>query len=177
MSRLGKQITILLLFALAGCGGVSEADMTEVLGKAWAEDHRAMAEMAGVKLPGQEAGAMRGLSETVGTASNIASEYGGQFAADVAGEVIDSTTRLAKDYGVDGADEVRQSIGVATATDWSVRNLEILSGRESGNGYVALVRYDLTANVNGERVILGRDVSHKFRLSRGEDGWEFEKGS
>jgi hypothetical protein len=163
-----------LLVSLAGCGGVDEDDVAISIEKAWDKDHLAMASQAGLELPGQEPGGVRGLSETANTANSLIAEYGGDLAGEIAKDTIETTSKLAAEYGIEGAEEFRDSLGLTNAKDWQVQSLEILSGRESGEAYVAIVRYDLSVDIDGKQVRLGQDISHKVRMINGPDGWEIE---
>lgn len=170
-----RPLLVAALFAsLAACGGIGDDDVSAALEKAWDDDHLAMATQAGIKLPGQEPGGVRGLSETVNTANSLVAEYGGDLAGEIAKDAIETTSKLAVEYGVEGAEEFRDSLGLANAKDWRVQSLEILSGRESGEAYVAIVRYDLSVDIEGKQVSLGQDISHKVRMIDGADGWEVE---
>lgn len=165
-------IALFATLALAGCGSASEGDVREALEQAWSSDRVRMAQSAGVEIPGGDPGAMRGIAGTVRVARDLATDYAGDFVGDIADGAINEASKLASDFGIEGADEARQSIGVAMAKDWTVRNLEILSERESGEDYAMLVRYDLAATVNGQATTLAKDVTHQIRLIDGDDGWE-----
>ncbi len=171
--KIAKLAVFSALF-LAGCGGASQTDIDEALVNAWSRDSIAMSQLAGVDLPGSDPGALRGLARSAQAAQAIASGYAGETAAGVAGAAINGVAQVASDFGVEGASEVRDSVGIATASDWTVRNLEVLSQRESGNEHVALVRYDLSATINGTTATLAKDVTHKIRLIDGQNGWEIE---
>lgn len=172
--RISKLVVFSALF-LAGCGGASQSDIDKALVNAWSRDSIAMSQLAGVELPGSDPGALRGLGRSAQVAQAIASGYAGETAAGVAGAAINGVAQVASDFGVEGASEVRDSVGIATASDWTVRNLEVLSQRESGNEHVALVRYDLSATINGTTETLAKDVTHKIRLIDAENGWEIER--
>lgn len=161
--------------ALTGCGGVSNGDVEAALESAWAEDTALMAKVAGINLPGEEPGALRGAAKSAKMATELANRYGGSIAGDTAASVINGASELAEDFGIDGANSVRAAIGVATASDWQVRNLEILAERESGDDVVANLRYDLSVTIQDEPVTIGRDIMHEVRLISTGAGWRVEK--
>jgi hypothetical protein len=172
----GRHAALALAAAsVAGCGGLSHGDIEQALEKAWTDDSTAMAHAAGVALPGGDPGALRGLGTTAKTARNLAEAYGGNVAGGIAGSVISGATRLAADFGVEGADQARKSIGIATASDWSVRNLEVLSERSSGDDHVVMIRYDLHAKIDGTDQTLAKDVTQKARLTADDGRWQVEQ--
>lgn len=170
LSRLAP-VSFLLLVA---CGGVSQSEVDHALVEAWTSDSARMAQQAGVSLPGSEPGALHGMVSSAQAAQQVASEYGGDAVGGVVGAAVSGAAKVASDFGIEGAAEVHKSIGIATATDWKVRNLEILSERESGDEYVVQVRYDLGATVNGSQETLAKDVTHQVRLIDGDKGWMIE---
>jgi hypothetical protein len=154
---------------------VSEGEIDEALSAGWSQDPRAMARIAQVQLPGSEPGGLKGIGTSARAAEEIASAYGGEMVGDLAHSAINGAAKVASDFDVEGAAEVRDAVGVATARNWQVRSLEVLAGRESGDDYVATVRYDLMAEIDGTPQTLFKDVTHKVRLVDGNDGWTVEK--
>ena len=175
MKRKFTKLLVCSALLLAACGGASRSDIDEALVDAWSRDSNAMSQLAGLALPGSDPGALRGLATSAKAAQAIASGYAGDTASEVAGAAINGVAQVASDFGIEGASEARDSVGIATATDWTVRNLEVLSERQSGEEYVAMVRYDLGATINGASETLAKDVTHKIRLIDGENGWEIER--
>lgn len=137
------------LLLLTACGGVSDDEIDQALATAWDKDPATMAQLAQVQLPGAEPGGLRGIGTSAKAAEEIASAYGGEIAADLTRSAINGAAKVASDFDIEGAAELRDAVGVATAKNWQVRNLEVLARRESGDDYVATVRYDLMADING----------------------------
>ncbi len=165
------------LLLLTACGGLSDDDIDQALATAWDKDPAVMSQMAQVQLPGAEPGGLRGIGTSAKAAEELASAYGGEIAADLAHSAINGAAKVASDFDIEGAAEVRDAVGVATAKNWKVRNLEVLSRRESGEDYVATVRYDLMADINGSTQTLFKDVTHQLRLVDGSDGWQVEQST
>lgn len=162
------------LLALSGCSKMSEDEMAAALEYAWANKTVDMASLSGTKLPGADPGALRGTASTAKAATEIARAYAGDIGGEVAQGAIDGVSGLAEDFGVEGATEVRGALGIATASDWTVRNLEVLAQRSSGDDYVASLRYDLTATIQGEPKTIARDITHETRFITTGDGWRVE---
>lgn len=172
-ARYSAIVSTLLL--LTACGSLSDDDVNQALATAWDKDPVAMSQLAQVQLPGAEPGGLRGIGTSAKAAEELASAYGGEVAADLARSAINGAAKVASDFDIEGAAEVRDAVGVATAKNWRVRNLEVLSRRQSGEDYVATVRYDLMADINGSSQTLFKDVTHQLRLVDGSDGWVVEK--
>ena len=173
--RFGQLLVAAGVLLLSACGEASDSEIESALEVAWTNDSLAMAQAADVELPGVDPGALRGIGSTARVANNLAQEYGGKIGGSVASGVINEASRVASDFGIDGADELRKSVGMATATDWSVRNMEVLSKRKSGEETVAMVRYDLDASINGVVTTLAKDVTHKLRIVQRDGGWKIEQ--
>jgi hypothetical protein len=163
------------MLLLTACGGVSDDEIDQALATAWDKDPATMAHLAQVQLPGTEPGSLRGIGTSAKAAEEIASAYGGEIAADLTRSAINGAAKVASDFDIEGAAELRDAVGVATAKNWQVRSLEVLARRESGDDYVATVRYDLMADINGSTQTLFKDVTHQLRLVEGSDGWQVER--
>lgn len=152
---------------LAACGGLADSDVETALELQWENDPRAMADAYGIVIPGLERGAARGSAMAIQSLRNAAKDYGyaGEVIADAAGGVMSEGGKLAKEFGVEGADEFSEAVGLVNATDWNVNNLEVISKRTSGDDHLVKVRYDLSAKVDGKMKTLGQDFSHAVRLS------------
>lgn len=164
----------MLMLALAGCGKMSDEEMTSSLEKAWTQDPAIMAQLSGTKVPGLEPGALRGGVKTAKALTEIAGSYGGSVGRDIAQGAIEGVSGVAEDLGVEGAGEARTALDIATASDWTVRNLEILEKRDSGTDLVATVRYDLTVNIRGTPKTIGRDITHAVRFISADGDWFVE---
>lgn len=171
----GRGLALLLAIALGGCGGIGEDDMTAALETAWSEDAPGMAKLTGTDLPGAEPGELRGVASSAKVVTDLARGYAGDVGGDLAAGVIDGASSLAEDFGVEGAGEVRDAIGIATASEWKIRNLEVLSQRESGDDQVVSLRYDLNATMQGAPVTIARDITHEVRFLPTDDGWRVER--
>lgn len=167
-------VLALTMLALSACSKMSEDEMAAALERAWASNTAAMAALSGTALPGSEPGVLRGTARTAKAAKDIARAYAGDVGGELAQGAIDGVSGLAEDFGVEGATEVRGALGIATASDWTVRNLEVLAQRDSGADYVASLRYDLTATIQGEPTSIGRDITHQARFIATEGGWRIE---
>lgn len=166
-------LSIFILMTITACNDVGLSDVEYALETQWENDARAITEGYELEIPGMEKGAMRGTAETLRTVRKTAKNFGyaGELAAGVAGEVMSEGGRLASEFGVEGADEFHEVSGLANADDWTVSNLAILSERMSGEEYVAKVRYDLSAMVNGEERSLRKDLAHTLRLMKKDGDW------
>jgi hypothetical protein len=163
---------LLAALVLAGCGGPSTAEYEAALERSYQRSGVAFAELAGLELspelaglkPVQEAGAVKGLSSTARAAADLAGELGGEQASVLTRNVIDKTVGIAADFGLEGADALKNSTQTAIATGWNVENIEVLASRKSGHHYIVQLRYDLFAIVGGIEQRVGTGLTHTLRL-------------
>jgi hypothetical protein len=161
------RFALLACALLSACGGLSDSDVEEALEQQWASDPRAMADAFEITIPGMEKGAARGAAQALQSLSEAAKDYGyaGEVVADAAGGVMSEGGKIAGEFGIEGAEEFTEAVGLINATDWTVSNLEIISKRSSGDDHLAKVRYDLSAKVDGKMQTLQQDISHSVRLA------------
>ena len=167
-------VACLCLLPLAACGGIGHDDIEEVLEKEWSEERARMTELSGLELHGSEQGASRGVAASVKTARDLAAGYGGDLVGDIADTALAKGGQIAEEFGVEGVNQFVSDLGIANAKNWDVADLEVLAEREAGDAHVAQVRYSLSAEINGTRTLLGRDITHVVRVVPGSDGHEIE---
>lgn len=160
-----------LAWSLAACGGMSDDDIKGAIEANWEGDPVTMSERSNANIPGLERGIVRGTAQSMRTAREATDGLAAGIVGDVAQMAIEEGGRLASEFGIEGADELHRSMGLANASDWTVRNLEVLSSRTSGDSYIARVRYDLSATLNGQDEVLGQDLSHMVRLVELDGKW------
>ena len=161
----------LMSLALAACGGVSDSDIKGALEADWEHDPVSMSERSGASIAGLERGAVRGTARSLRTARDATSSFTAGVVGEVAKMAIEEGGHIATEFGIEGAEEFHRSMGLANASDWTVRNLEVLSSRTSGESHIARTRYDLSATLNGKDELLGQDLSHTIRLVRSGGDW------
>lgn len=164
-----------MTMSLAACGDVSDADVKAALEANWESDPVSMADRSNADIPGLQRGVMRGTARSLRTARDATEGFAAGIAGDVAQKAIQEGGRLASEFGIEGAEDFHRTMGLANANDWTVRNLEVLSSRTSGDSYIARVRYDLTATLNGQDEVLGRDISHMVRMVESEGDWVIQR--
>lgn len=161
------QFVLIAFVLLSACGRLTESDVEAALEQQWEGDPRAMADAYGITIVGMEKGAARGTAQAIQSLREAAQDYGyaGEVIADAAGGVISEGGKIAGEFGIEGAEEFSEAVGLVNATDWTVSNLEIISKRSSGDDHLAKVRYDLSAKVGGKMQSLQQDISHSVRLA------------
>jgi hypothetical protein len=157
-------VTVLILLALAACGGPSTGDVQDAIERGWAETPGLM-QGASDAPPGWEGG----VANAAGLAANTAEAFTGGAVADVGRAVVGGVVGLAADSGLQSAKGLDQQLSMKFATDWRVSSLAVLDRREAGDGdLVVAVRYDLDAD---QRQGVGRVVTQgRQTLRLGRDG-------
>lgn len=157
---------------LAACSSAPDPDDLETaLETGYNKDALAFAESFGVPLEGvMPPGAVRGAASGARKLVDGVERYAGGTAADVARDLTQGAAGLAKDFGIEGAEDLKSGIDNAMASDWDVVDMEVLASRSSGGSEVAQVRYDLFATIGGVRKLAASQVTHSIRLSEDKDG-------
>lgn len=163
--RKALQATVLAL--LVGCASLPQSEMETIIEQAWEDDPALMAQDADVPFAagGRELqGAVRGVRA-------LARQYGGGIGGRLADDAIQTTSKLAGDIGFQGDADTRRTLSEATADQFDVVNLEVLSEDKNGDGILAVVRYNLRARIDGHTEIIARQVTQAIQFAETQGKW------
>ncbi|MEP9400723.1 hypothetical protein [Sphingomonas sp. VNH70] len=168
MDRAYGIAAVLLPVMLAGCASPGTAAIEAAVERGWQQDVLGMEVACGLATA-EEVRGLRTVRNTRTAAIDAVEAWGGGTARALAERAVGIAAAAGSDLAGPGA-QGRQ-VELLAARAWDVTNLEVLERRQSGDGVVVRVRYDVSAEVGGTRESVARDVTQLVRLERRDGDW------